>query len=32
VFDHMKRFLVMREVNIVDLFIESEDGDTYFDR
>ena len=32
VFNHMKRFLAMNEVNIVDLFIESEDGDTYFDR
>jgi bacillopeptidase F (M6 metalloprotease family) len=32
VFDHLKRFLAMNEVNLVDLFIESEEGDSYFDR
>jgi len=32
VFDHLKRFLAMNEVNLVDLFMESEDGDSYFDR
>ena len=32
VFDHLKRFLAMNEVNLVDIFNESEEGDSYFDR
>ena len=32
VFDHLKRFLAMNEVNLVDLFNDSEEGDGYFNR
>jgi hypothetical protein len=32
VFDLLKRFLAMNEVNLVDLFNDSEEGDGYFNR
>jgi hypothetical protein len=32
VFDHLKRFLAMNEVNLVDLFNDSEENDGYFNR
>ena len=32
VFDHLKRFLAMNEVNLVDLFNDSEESDGYFNR